>query len=233
MSVWRAFIDRNLFRLVHLKGLLTNSWRRSHYGQWGEDALIAGLFPKKNDGFYVDVGAYHPFHYSNTFLLHKRGWRGVNIDPNPDSIALFRFHRPSDANLNYGIAEEGGERDYYVFNHQSCNTFSKEQRDKMLSRPFMRLVKETRVPCAPLSSLLTKHANGKTIDLLNVDVEGMGLAVLRSLDWKTQAPKVICVEDDDLQLQDKGFGSPIHSFLIERGYALRHRAGASSLYVHP
>ena len=37
--------------------------------------------------------------YSNTCLLFKNGWRGINIDINPTSIDLFKILRPSDLNI--------------------------------------------------------------------------------------------------------------------------------------
>jgi hypothetical protein len=30
-------------------------------------------------GRFIDVGAFHPFIFSNTVLLSKLGWRGINI----------------------------------------------------------------------------------------------------------------------------------------------------------
>ena len=46
-------------------------------------------FKNKKDGFYVDVGCYHPIHRNNTYLLHKKNWNGINIDTSKFSIDLF------------------------------------------------------------------------------------------------------------------------------------------------
>ena len=224
-------VDRNLFFLVHLKKLLTGGFGRKHYGQWAEDAILEKLLPEKQ-GFFVDVGAYHPMHYSNTYLLYKRGWRGINIDPNPASILLFNVHRRGDTNLNYGVSERAGEAAYYRFNHQSCNTFSREQKDALLRTKFIRFLGETRIATLPLQSILDEHAADKDIDLLNVDVEGMGLEVLRTLDWDRSAPRIICVEDEDLDLSKQApYGSAIYTYLTERGYSLKSTVGLSSVYA--
>ncbi len=223
--------DRYLFLLVHLKGLLTHGFRRSAYGQWAEDLLIGGLAPEKT-GFYVDIGAFHPMHYSNTYLLYKRGWHGIAVDPNASTGTLFRIHRPRDTFVQSGVGEMKETLPYYVFNHQSCNTFSEAHRDRMLARPFMRLIRTERVPIAPLSAILATHAHSEKVDVLNIDVEGMNLAVLESNDWSTCVPRVICVEDDDLVIAKDSVRSSIHTYLSERGYTLRERAGQSSLYTH-
>ena len=45
------------------------------------------------DGFYVDVGCFHPKKHSNTYLLYKRGWSGINIDVEKTNL----HHINSDA----------------------------------------------------------------------------------------------------------------------------------------
>ena len=46
----------------------------------GEDLIIAELTKNLEKGFYVDAGCYHPLHLSNTYLLYKKKWNGINID---------------------------------------------------------------------------------------------------------------------------------------------------------
>ena len=40
----------------------------------GEDAILQAIFSKKlakkEKGFYIDIGAYHPFNASNTYLFY-------------------------------------------------------------------------------------------------------------------------------------------------------------------
>ena len=223
--------DRYLYLLVHLKGLITHGFRRVAYGQWAEDLLIAGLAPEK-DGVYVDVGAFHPMHYSNTYLLYKRGWRGVAVDPNGSAETLFRLHRPRDTFVRAGVGKTHETKPYYVFNHQSCNTFSTEHRDRMLARPFMKLIATESVELKPLSHIIEAVLPGTPVDVLNVDVEGMNLEVIETLDWSKIVPRVICIEDDDLTITSDRVVSPIHTYLSERGYVLKERAGQSSLYTH-
>ena len=48
----------------------------------GEDLAINKFVDNKSNGIYVDVGAHHPIQRSNTHLLFKKGWEGINIDIN-------------------------------------------------------------------------------------------------------------------------------------------------------
>ena len=76
------------------------------YSMDGEDLVISNYFKNKNKGFYVDIGCYHPLHRNNTFLLHKKGWKGINIDIHNFSIELFNYLRPSDLNYNFAVSNK-------------------------------------------------------------------------------------------------------------------------------
>ena len=76
------------------------------YAQQGEDMILHCLFHGHRTGFYVDVGAHYPHPlFQHLFLLHLRGWRGINIDAMPGSMAAFLAVRPEDINLECAIAE--------------------------------------------------------------------------------------------------------------------------------
>ena len=75
----------------------------------GEDLVILKNVNEANNKFFVDVGCYHPVHLSNTFLLYKNGWRGINIDVSNYSIELFKFLRPKDINIVTAISKKNGE----------------------------------------------------------------------------------------------------------------------------
>jgi hypothetical protein len=52
---------------------------KSTFSWEGEDVLtykISRDYLGIEKGFYVDVGAHHPFAFSNTHLLYQSGWRG-------------------------------------------------------------------------------------------------------------------------------------------------------------
>lgn len=184
------------------------------YAQFGEDAVLLKLFKGVNHGRYVDVGAHHPYRYSNTYLLYKKGWHGVNIDPNPHTIALFNTARPSDTNIESGVGS-AGVLTYYRFSDPAVNTFKKEEADRLKGKSFLTFLGTTDIEVRPLSQLVEGP-----IDLLSVDAEGMDLEVLRSYDWEYY-PNVIVIEGDEPK-----------QFLIQKGYILHAECGASRIYTH-
>ena len=86
------------------------------YGATGEDVLINKIF-RKNNGFYVDVGALHPINGSLTYNLYKKGWIGINFDMLDENIKLLKFFRKNDQSINIAISSEcgWGKVNSYIF----------------------------------------------------------------------------------------------------------------------
>ena len=169
---------------------------RVAYSQEGEDLLLARLFEHDSRGIYVDVGAHHPFRFSNTCLLNKRGWRGINIDARPGSMRLFRRFRPDDVNLELGVSEQPGQLEFFVFAEAALNTFDAALADSRRADGWA-FVDKTLVECLPLATIIDRHLpqlQSNEIDLLTIDAEGLDLQVLRSNNWARYRPRVIVVE---------------------------------------
>ena len=88
------------FLSIFLKSFTT---KKISYSYGGIDSLIANIFKDNNDGFYVDIGCGHPIKNNNTYLLNKRGWKGINIDLDEENIDLFNIYRKKDENINNGL----------------------------------------------------------------------------------------------------------------------------------
>lgn len=93
-----------------------DGYKKWHYSQEGEDVILARMFEHQSSGFYVDIGAHHPRRFSNTRLLAEKGWRGINVDPLPGVMKLFRKDRPADINLEIAISQARGFSPYFMFN---------------------------------------------------------------------------------------------------------------------
>ena len=76
---------------------------RGHFSQYGEDVFLHKFFRGQRNGFYIDVGAHHPFQLSNTAYLWANGWNGVNVDASSAAIRLFNRVRPSDLKIHAAV----------------------------------------------------------------------------------------------------------------------------------
>jgi FkbM family methyltransferase len=165
--------------------------------------ILGRIFEGQARGFYVDVGAHHPRRYSNTNLFYRRGWRGINIEPNPDAMRAFEAIRPRDINLQVGVSDRAGSLKYYLFDESALNTFDERIVGSRLAHTPYKLIGTVEVPVERLDTLLTRHLPaGQEIDFLSVDVEGLDLQVLQSNDWARFRPRCVLVEALGVSLGD-------------------------------
>lgn len=190
------------------------------FAQTGEDLIVNNIFEYKTNGFYVEIGAFHPFIYSNTNLFHKDlNWKGINIDPNPFSIEKFKKYRPEDINLNIAIANTYEKlKYYYVDDTNSMNSMSEEFLLKRGINPDK--IKNVEIECLPLKNVLDKYLpEGQNVDLFNIDVEGFEIEVLKSNDWDKYKPEVIIMECESDCIDDLNKLETVR-FLLDLNYKI-------------
>lgn len=201
-----------------------------YHGQEGEDALLYSLLGNtKKDGFYVDVGAHHPVRFSNTLRLYQEGWSGINIDPTPGSMDLFKELRPDDSNLEVAVGLTEGIRNFYCYNEPALNGIDNDRRAELEGTPYI-LEKIIEIPTRRLSSILEEYGNGyHTPSILNIDVEGLEIEVLESSNWDKWRFDFLLVEQRLSSLTEIG-GTQIYQFLDQLGYAPIASTGRTVIY---
>jgi FkbM family methyltransferase len=209
-------------------------YRLETYSQFGEDLALKWLFEDVTNGFYVDVGAYHPKKFSNTYYFYKRGWSGINIDPTPGVIEQFTKTRPRDINLACAVANSSRDLKLYINeDERGVNTLSPEFAARQWERWGRRYSSETSVRAYTLSEILRAHKpDARPIQFLSVDVEGMDLEVLKSNDWDNYMPNAILCEDLSLRDVECRSNSEMWTFLHGKGYSLLAKCVHTLVFVH-
>ena len=192
----KQLIPKNLLGLIlAYRKNLSSTYCIKSYSQEGEDMILKRIFEKQSMGFYVDVGAHHPFRFSNTYFFYKQGWNGINIDAMPGSMKLFNTFRSRDINLEIPISNCDQILTYYAFNEPALNGFSKDLSQERNGKNGYFIQQEIKLQTSKLSLVLDKHLPTDTeIDFLSIDVEGLDLDILHSIDWNKYKPKVILIE---------------------------------------
>lgn len=218
--------------LGNLKNNYLDRYSLKSYSQEGEDMILRRLFERQDTGFYVDVGAHHPFRFSNTYFFYKLGWKGINIDAMPGSMAYFQRFRPRDINLETPISNNGAILTYYVFNEPALNSFSRElSRERENKNNGYFIQREISLKTVKLAEILAKYLPPNTlIDFLSIDVEGLDFEVLKSNDWDRYRPKVILVEILGSSWSDIE-GNEIALFLRQYNYVVFAKAFYTVLFV--
>ena len=209
------------------------NFRNPSYSQEGEDLVLNRIFENRPTGFYVDIGAFHPFRFSNTFLFYQKGWRGINIDATPGSMAAFHAYRPRDINLEAAIGKPGDSFPYYLFNEPALNTFSSDLKDQYVQKPEYEVIQTVMITPQPLSELLNEHSPpNQRIDFMSIDAEGKDLEVLQSNDWEQYRPLVLLVEIHARSVHDI-LSHEIARYLNGLGYIFYAKTVFTCLFVLP
>jgi FkbM family methyltransferase len=181
------------------------------YAQHGEDVILWRALGDRPSGFYVDVGAFDPTDDSVTRALYERGWRGINIEPQPDRLAAFERERPGDTNLSLAIGDHDGTA--------------------MLTRPpvagwattldpaltgFDPADRTIEVSIRRLDTLLPE-LGVERIDVLKIDVEGAEPAVVRGFVESPIRP-LVCVVEGVAPGVGRAAGDEAVALLVEAGY---------------
>ena len=200
------------------------------FGQEGEDILLTRVFGNKTNGFFVDVGAHHPTRFSNTYMLSLNGWSGINIDANQHSINQFELTRSRDINICRSIGVNDVSRKYFCFAESALNTFD-EEIAQMYVRNGHKIDRIESLKTTGLGVLLDANVKpGTLIDLLNIDVEGLELEVIRSNDWSKYAPVVVVVEILNVTVE-QAIEHEVTKTIQTYGYVLSSKLFNSCIYV--
>jgi len=200
----------------NLDDYYSDDYSTKSYSQEGEDMILRRFFEKQKTGFYVDVGAHHPFRFSNTYCLYKQGWQGINIDAMPGGMSVFRQFRKRDINIESGVALNDAQFCYFVFKEKALNTFDENIAQQYISAGY-EISSRLQIRARPLADLLNEYLPfGQRIDLLSVDVEGFDLDVLKSNNWQLFRPRVVITEELKAVSGEKS--NTVCEFLTNVGY---------------
>ncbi|HJZ74855.1 MAG TPA: FkbM family methyltransferase [Vicinamibacterales bacterium] len=194
------------------------------HSQFGEDRYIYHNIDLPANGTFVDVGAGHPIHLSNTYFFEKNGWTGVCIDADPKQYELLKAAR---ANVEWAAvaAEEGEIELSQAYDSTYSSTVRKDEYQGIAKGNFKHTI---RVPSLRLETILTKHKIG-AIDILDIDVEGTELDVWQTFDYDKHKPRVVVIEYSTFGLADNS--ATIKAFFATLPYELVHVTHTNLIYL--
>lgn len=155
---------------------LFNFFARLHFGQHG-----------LTKGFYMDIGAYHPFRQSNTAYFWLMGWKGVNVDASPRSIRIFKKIRKTDRNVWSAIVDaQTAAREKTIslyFNPNVDFDLSATCAPDEVARRKDWQTEKVEVPCDSLANIVNKYAPSNNADFhfMNIDIEGFDESALQGM----------------------------------------------------
>ena len=203
---------------------------KPYFSQNGEDILIRHYLKSINNGYYLDLGCYDPFHLSNTAILWVEGWTGVNVDANPKTIERFNKIRSTDLNIFAAIVSEQERKDgvknitFYV---DGDNSNQQSARGSLLVTK--RAQSPMTVPAMSVLELL-KECGINHFDYMNIDLEGYDEKIISEFPFHLISPYLVTIEDHQEDITSV-LSSSITEVMISNGYKLVARTFMTSVFT--
>lgn len=175
---------------------LVKSTYRGSYSQHGEDTYVAEFFAKRPGGFYLDIGASHPYRISNTYLLYRRGWRGVTVEPIPRLGKLHRRWRPRDTLLPVAVGRAAGKLEFFEMTPSVLSTLDREVAARYVADRRAVIFQRYSLEVVPINHVLEQASAIAPIDFVSIDIEGLDTGILSEVDFSRFRPELFCIEFD-------------------------------------
>ena len=173
------------------------------YSQNKEEQYILDYFGDKV-GKALDIGAFHPYKFSNTRALIEKGWSCVCVEPAPTLFKAFEseyFSNPNVTLLNIAIGDTTDHVKFYESEGDAISTTSDDHKVKWEKGGVT--YKEINVPMLETVAFFNEY--GKDVDFISLDTEGTNMVIFRLIpDWVWERISLFCIEHDGFYHEVKG-----------------------------
>lgn len=205
---------------------------RVSYSQCGEDLIIDFFFSairQKPRPSYLDIGAYHPTVFSNTFYFYRKGSRGVCVEPDPTLIKPFQRQRSRDVLLNVGVGTGETEKaDFYVMTSKTLSTFSAEEARRCHENTEYKIERVIELPLLSINEIIIRNFNDRP-DFISLDIEGYDLAMMRTFDFTRFRPELFCIETIEFTTGKKN--DDLIKLMQQSGYSIYADTRINTIFV--
>jgi hypothetical protein len=170
----------------HLDGFDLNLHERKIYSQNGEDGIIEFIFSKigSTNKFSVEFGVGNGFESNTTYLLEKKGWKGLMMDYGSDEkIKTENLIKKGLSYRKFGIK--------YCL-QKSIKFLKKTMARYKRSRYFQYDIKKEKVTAENIEKLFQKYNVPKNFDLLSIDIDFNDYWVWKAI--TNYHPNVVVIE---------------------------------------
>lgn len=156
----------------------------------------------------------------------------LHIDPNSRLRPLWAKLRPGDQLLTAGVGASLSSMKYFHINPDVLSTLSEEQANSCVEQGH-EITGIEDVAVKPLNQIVEELCFEKRFDLLNIDVEGLEVEVLETLNIPELSPSCIIVETLTYNRLSPG-AKRLESieFLTQRGYKHVADTYLNSIFIH-
>ena len=197
------------------------------YSQFQQDKFIyENYFKNKQNGFFIDIGAYDGEIDSNSLFFENLGWNGICFEPNPIIFEKLKKIRKCEC-LPYAISDKNEVSQFFqiIEGPSTLSGLVNEFTEKSIERINEYNLEDNQnfnyidIECKTFNDIIDVY----DIDFLSLDTEGNELKILQSIDFNKYNIDIITVENND-------YDDKFINFLIDKNYNFIARLGCDELY---
>ena len=163
---------------------------------------MAEILDYKNNGYFVDIGAYDGINLSNSYFLEKElNWNGICVEANSELYDKLK-------NSRQVLCENCAVNSYNgtcFFNPQDLSGSVKTEGTAVISKT--------------LESIFDEYSAPKIIDYLSLDVEGLEYEILKVFPFNKYYFRTITVEHN-LYIHGPAMKLQLQNLLKSNGYLI-------------
>ena len=172
--------------------------------------------------------------------MFKKGWKGINVDLDSESIKQFNLMRKNDHNVNVLVtSKDNEEKDLYFYHTRSAiNTISKDLVEKRENKPK----KIKKLKGMSINTIINNSPfQNEKINLLSIDIENYEFEALKEFNFDKYNVDVIVSEVTDidsfkLELYNNSLkkitDSKIYELLTRNNYKLINWVNSDLVFVN-
>jgi len=197
----------------------------------GTDLILKSILRDVSLGRYLDIGANHPFLFSNTYLFYQLGWRGVAVDGHDKFSKLWYEHRYEDIFSESIVSDAIKEVVFNIFPDDSMGSIDAETNNRYRARFDTSSVQSRTVMATTIYDIWEEHIKDE-VHLLSIDIEGEEFNALKGANLDVFRPGVIAAEIKNVSLYSP-LTNKLIKFLTDSGYRLLAKTPLDCIFVDP
>ena len=167
---------------------------------------------------------------SNTWFFYQQGARGILVDANPKLAEELRQARPEDRVINACVGPVSGETlDFHVLSADGLSAPG-DVSEVLRENPSVRVLETIPMQTVAVNDLMEQLGGAPKI--LNLDIEGMEMEILRSIDFDKYRPTAMIIEmipySKQLVAAEKPGDPAVHA---GKGYVEYAFTGINSIFL--
>jgi len=199
-----------------------------YYSQYKQDFFIDELLKNKNNGIFIDIGAWDGVKYSNSYFFEKyRNWSGICIEPLPNEYRSLKNNRNCIC-LNCAISISNGIEKFIKIDHPEGGGMLSGLKDRYNKAHMKRVnkfkdkIEIINVECRNLNDVLDEFKL-LDIDYCSIDVEGPDFKILKDIDFGRFNIGIFSIENN--------YKENIKNFMKSKNYSFVKKLGCDEIYL--